>query len=111
MKPHGIMFHHFHDNIHIKGQGSISAEELEKMIRFLQRDKVILSADEWLYNALQNKLSDNEVCITFDDSLKCQFDIAYPVLERFNIKAFWFVYTSPLEGVLEKLEVLRIFLI
>jgi peptidoglycan/xylan/chitin deacetylase (PgdA/CDA1 family) len=109
MKPHGIMFHHFHDHIHIKGQGSIFAEELEAMIRFLQRNKVILSAEEWYNKALNNRLNDNEICITFDDGLKCQFDIAYPVLERFNIKAFWFVYTSPLEGVLERLEVFRYF--
>ncbi|GGG71968.1 polysaccharide deacetylase family protein [Paenibacillus radicis (ex Gao et al. 2016)] len=109
MKPHGIMFHHFHDDIHIKGQGSISAEKLEQMIYFLQRDKVILSADEWYDKALNHKLHDNEICITFDDNLKCQFDIAFPVLERFNIKAFWFVYTSPFQGVLERIEVFRYF--
>lgn len=109
MKPHGIMFHHFHNNVHIKGQGSISAEEFEDIIRFLQRDKIILSADVWYDKALNHVLNDNEICITFDDSLKCQFDIAYPVLERFNIKAFWFIYTSPFEGVLERLEVFRYF--
>jgi peptidoglycan/xylan/chitin deacetylase (PgdA/CDA1 family) len=88
MKPHGIMFHHFHDNLHIKGQGSISASKLEAMIKYLKKDKIILSADEWYYKALCNRLRDNEVCLTFDDNLKCQFDIAYPVLEMLNLKAF-----------------------
>ncbi|TKH33539.1 polysaccharide deacetylase [Paenibacillus polymyxa] len=110
MKPHGIMFHHFHDDgMHIRGQGSISAEKFEQMICFLQKDKTILSAAEWFYRAQKNQLRNNEICITFDDNLKCQFDIAFPVLESLNITAFWFVYTSPLIGIIEKLEVFRYF--
>ena len=42
-----------------------------------------------------NKQSrDYKCCITFDDGLKSQFKIALPILEKYNIKAFWFVYTS-----------------
>ncbi len=34
---HGIMFHHFHDNkIHSKGQGSISRDQLLKIIKLLE---------------------------------------------------------------------------
>ena len=37
---HGIMFHHFHDNyIHKKGQGSIDASDLKKIISFIGREK------------------------------------------------------------------------
>ncbi len=110
MVSHGIMFHHFHDDTkHIKGQGSISAEQFEQMIRYLQTDKVILSADEWMYKALRGNLKENETCLTFDDNLLCQFEVAFPVLKKHGLKAFWFVYTSPFEGVIEKLEVYRYF--
>lgn len=110
MKPHGIMFHHFHDDKeHIRGQGSISAEKLDEMIKFLQMDKIILSADEWMERALSGKLRNDEICLTFDDNLLCQFEIAYPVLEKYKLKAFWFIYTSPLRGVLEKIEIYRYF--
>lgn len=109
-RPHGIMFHHFHDeNKHPRGQGSISGEEFRKMILFLQKDYNILSALEWFEKSNDKKLKENDICITFDDNLLCQYEIALPVLDEFNIKAFWFVYSSPLIGVKEKLEIYRYF--
>lgn len=110
MTPHGIMFHHFHDGQkHIKGQGSISAEQLDGMIKFIKKDNIILSADEWMNKAQNKNLKEHEICLTFDDNLLCQYEIAYPVLKKHNIKAFWFIYTSPFEGVLEKIEIYRFF--
>lgn len=110
IKPHGIMFHHFHDDdLHIKGQGSIDQNEFRKMILLLREDFNLLSAGDWCQKAIESRLEENDICLTFDDNLKCQFDIALPVLEEFDLKAFWFVYTSPLEGIIEKLEIYRYF--
>lgn len=109
-RPHGMMFHHFHDDErHIKGQGSISAEEFESLIDFYGKEHNIISADEFLFKSQHNALGENDVCITFDDGLLCQYDIALPVLEKKGIKAFWFIYTSPMDGALEKLEIYRHF--
>jgi peptidoglycan/xylan/chitin deacetylase (PgdA/CDA1 family) len=109
-KAHGLMFHHFHDDeLHIKGQGSIDQEQFRKMIILLQKEQNLISADKWYIKATTNTLQDTDVCITFDDNLQCQYDIALPVLEEFNLKAFWFMYTSPLEGIHERLEVYRYF--
>ena len=55
------------------------------------------------------ELRSDEVCLTFDDNLLCQTDVALPVLEKLGVTAFWFVYTSPLRGVKEKLEIYRYF--
>ena len=44
-----------------------------------------------------------------DDNLRCQFDVALPVLKRFGLTAFWFVYTSVLQGNVEPLEIYRHF--
>ncbi|MCA1012696.1 polysaccharide deacetylase family protein [Halobacillus halophilus] len=106
--PHGLMFHHFHNDEHVKGQGSISAATLADMIDFVGC-KYILSASDWYERAVAGKLDKNDLCITFDDNLKCQYDVAYPVLKSYGIKAFWFVYTSPLEGELERIEIYRHF--
>lgn len=38
------------------------------------------------------------MCITFDDGLKCQYDIALPVLKKHNLTAFWFIYTLPVSN-------------
>jgi peptidoglycan/xylan/chitin deacetylase (PgdA/CDA1 family) len=106
--PYGVMFHHFHGKGHIKSQGSISDEQLDDIIRYIGREN-ILPADEWYKRAVNGTLKDKDICLTFDDNLKCQFDVAYPVLRSYNLTAFWFVYTSPLLGHLENLEIFRYF--
>ena len=109
-KAHGIMFHHFHDEgAHIKGQGSIDQDQFRKMIVWLKEKYNLLSAKDWYNKALQGNLDRLDTCITFDDNLQCQYDIALPVLEEFDLGAFWFVYSSPLEGVHERLEIYRYF--
>ena len=105
---HGVMFHHFHGGHHPVGQGSISAEELASLLEFVGLDRILPAAD-WFERAVSNRLEAHDVCLTFDDDLMCQFDIALPVLRHFDITAFWFVYTSVLEGKIESLEVYRQF--
>ena len=106
--PMGIMFHHFHDNDkHIKCQGSVSAEEFEELICWLKKEYMLLTAEEFLRNAIDGILTPNMKCLTFDDGLKCQFDIAVPVLKKYNLTAFWFLYTLPYVGEkqVDRLEV------
>ena len=106
---HGIMFHHFHDDgLHTKGQGSISKDDFYKLIKFIGR-KNILDADIFFEKFKDGKLKENEVCFTFDDAIKCQIDVALPVLEDLKIKSFFFVYTSMFEGRPDNLEVFRYF--
>ena len=109
LRFHGLMFHHFHDNIHPRGQGSISNRTFEDIIEFYSKKWNIISADIFYERFKKQTLADKDVCITFDDNLKCQYDIALPILDKYSLKAFWFVYTSPLEGVFEKLELYRYF--
>ena len=85
--PHGITFHHFHDDKHYKGQGSISQKEFERILIYIGVNR-ILSPEEWLHKLENKSLKKNDVCLTFDDGLRCQMDIALPVLESHNIKAF-----------------------
>jgi peptidoglycan/xylan/chitin deacetylase (PgdA/CDA1 family) len=103
------MFHHFHDDgVHTKGQGSISKDDFYKLINFVDR-KNILDADVFFEKFKENKLKENEVCLTFDDAIKCQIDVALPVLEDLKIKSFFFVYTSMFEGEPNNLEIFRYF--
>jgi len=103
------MFHHFHDKvIHPKGQGSIDKDDFNKMINFIGRNN-ILDADVFFEKFRKNKLKDNEVCLTFDDAIKSQIDIALPILEDLKIKSFFFAYTSLFKGEPDNLEVFRYF--
>lgn len=90
---HGIMFHYFHDNeFHKKSQGSINKDQLGKIIKKIGRQN-ILDADEFFYRHTEKKLKPSNICLTFDDGLKSQFDIALPVLEEHKIKSFFFINT------------------
>lgn len=102
------MFHHFHDGTHPVGQGSISSGQFADVIDFVGRDR-ILPADEWMQRALECRLEPGDLCLTFDDNLRCQFDVAYPVMKALGITAFWFAYTSVMQGRVERLEIYRLF--
>ena len=105
-----VVFHHFHDfDKHKSSQGSISAKTFEKFINYLSDEYNLLSADIWMEKFLSNTLSQEDIVITFDDALLCQYDIALPVLEKYNLKAFWFLYSSYLDSNMEKLEIYRYF--
>ena len=106
---HGIMFHYFHDNeIHKKGQGSIDKDDFYKVINFIGR-KNILNADEFFEKIKNNKIKNTDVCFTFDDGIKCQLDIALPILEDLKIKSYFFTYTSMFEKKPDNLDVFKYF--
>lgn len=109
MQPHGIMFHHFHNDAHPRAQGSLDVQELRALLAYIGGRHAILGAEEFLQRAEAGTLRGGDICLTFDDSLRCQFDVAFPVLESLGLTAFWFLYTSPMQGNLERLEIYRYF--
>ncbi len=103
----GVMFHHFHNETHPRGQGAISNMEFEKIIYWLEENFTILSPDEFIDQFERSKLKSGQICLTFDDSLLCQFDVALPILESKNLKAFFNVYSSAFSGNPDPLEIFR----
>ena len=108
--PYGLMFHHFHGGKHQQVQGSISREDLEDILQYVGTQR-ILTPIEWLEKLDSHQLNSQDRCLTFDDGLLSQFDIAMPLLEEYRLKAFWFVYSSVFEGQIQfgKLEIYRAF--
>ena len=104
----GIMFHHFHDNLkHPNGQGSINVKQLTKIINFLGK-KNILDPEDALEH-IRSRKQNQKFCLTFDDGLKCQFDLALKVLKKFNLKGIFFIFSSILTSSPDLLEVYRHF--
>lgn len=97
MPAHGIMFHHFHSESHQPTQGSIDRATLRALIKHIGLEW-ILPAAEFHERALAGTLPQHARCLTFDDGLRCQYDVALPVLRDFKLTAFWFVSTGPLTG-------------
>lgn len=107
-EPTGLMFHHFHGGVHPAVQGSIDAEQFRAILEAVGVQN-ILSAEAWTQKAIRGTLGPTDTCVTFDDALLCQYEVAKPVLDELGIKAFWFIYTSVFEGTIEKLELFRYF--
>jgi peptidoglycan/xylan/chitin deacetylase (PgdA/CDA1 family) len=102
------MFHHFHGKNHPIVQGSISEGKLCEIIEFIGPEN-ILTAKEWAIKLQNQTLKSNQVCLTFDDALKSQVDIALPILQSYGLTGFFFIYSSIFEGVKEKIEIYRYF--
>jgi peptidoglycan/xylan/chitin deacetylase (PgdA/CDA1 family) len=99
------MFHRFHKSGEDRiGQGSVSDIEFEKIIERVSVDR-ILTPHEWLEKTKSGNLEPKDLCITFDDGLYSQYNVALPVLNRFGLKAFWFVFSSVFNGGVDKNEI------
>lgn len=105
----GIMFHHFFSEVHPKGQGAISADNLDEMLAHLKKTYTILNAHDYQERMKSGQVLDSEICLTFDDALLCQIDVALPVLAAHGIEAFFFVYSSIFNGETDPLEIYRYF--
>src|SRR3989338_1395014 len=104
---HGIMFHYFHNEIHPPSQGSITQEQC--LLLFESIRSSVIQPEEWIDKFRKGRLCSSDICITFDHGLLSQYDIAYPILQRFGMRAFWFVNTVSLNGEIEHLELYRYF--
>lgn len=102
---HGLMFHRLHrQGEPAAGQGSVSDVAFEAMLRSIGTER-ILAPQEWMFRVNAGLLQPADLCITFDDGLKNQLDVALPVLERLGLKAFWFIYSAALHGKYDRNEI------
>ena len=103
--PHGLMFHRFHaDGAKFAAQGSLSPKQFEKILQFVGVDN-ILTPDEWVSHLQAGTLGPLDLCLTFDDGLRSQMNYAEPILAKYGLRAFWFVYSIVFEGGIVKSEV------
>ena len=103
------MFHHFHGQQHPISQGSLDSDQFEAKVYFLIKNFNLLSPTEFTEKVTNNEIGIRDICLTFDDALKSQFDIALPILQKLKLKAFFFVYSSVFLGEPDQLEVYRHF--
>ncbi|MDC1510708.1 polysaccharide deacetylase family protein [Gammaproteobacteria bacterium] len=104
---HSIMFHHFHNDKHLPAQGSLSSSDFSEMLDWLGKKYYLIGAREYLRRFEKSQLRDNDICLSFDDALLCQYDLAIPILKERGIDAFFFVYSSVFRGEPDNLEVFR----
>ena len=106
---HSVMFHHFHNHYHPRSQGSLSETDFRDLLLWLRKKYTLVGASEYSKKLLSGTLSASDICLSFDDALKCQYDIAIPILEEFGLDAFFFVYSSVFSDSPDFLEIYRLF--
>lgn len=109
LKPLGLMFHHFTDaERHPYIQGALTAERFDAILRKIGTRRFLKPRD-WIERTVAGRLRPGDLCLTFDDTLASQNEIALPVMEAHDLEAFFFVYSSVLDGELELFELIRFF--
>ncbi len=104
-----IMFHYFYDSVkHSFIHGALDSARFEELVTVLLEKKKLINASEWLDRFKNNKV-EGKVAFTFDDGLLSQYDIAYPILKKNNINAFWFVNSAPFNNTPINMELFRRF--
>ena len=88
------MLHHFTGDGHPYIQGALTADDLRRFLDRLGTFR-IMQAHDYEAAARDGSLQPGEICLTFDDALKSQSDIAAPVLAERGLTAFFFVYSQP----------------
>ena len=104
-----ILFHHFHAvGERPVGSGSTTIDRLKEIIEDIGRHNIV-NARKWKDNLINDELFFENVCFTFDDSIRSQVDVALPILDEYDIKAFWFIPSSPYTGGVIHFEIVRYF--
>lgn len=94
--PRGVMLHHFHRPGQTPVADSLAAEQLHQLLDRL--DARLHDAGEFAHRHAAGTLPDDAMCLTFDDTLASQYEIAAPVLAERGLRAFFFCQTAPLAG-------------
>lgn len=102
----GIEFHYFHETDSrekqglrfIPCQGSLNQGQLERAIIYLKKSYDLLGARDFMDAVLRGDDRKDRVCLTFDDGLKSQAEIAWPVMESLGVTGFFFTCTSWMEN-------------
>lgn len=104
-----VMFHHFHNKFHKKTQGSISGSQFRAIIKYLKSKYNLINSEEFCKKVISKKIEKNDVCLTFDDCLKSQYEVAFPILKKNKISAFFFIYSGIFDKNFNNLELFRDF--
>ena len=76
----------------------ISKNEFYQQIKYIKKNFNILSIEE-IYTHILKKIpfKKNSVSITFDDGFKNNFDVAVPILKKFQVPAIFYICPQIIE--------------
>src|SRR5215203_1031907 len=73
---------------------AVSPSHFEQQLQVLQNSFKVSSISEIILNLQKGRLKNKTVAVTFDDGYRDNFQIAAPLLEKYNIPATFFITNS-----------------
>ncbi len=94
--PKILMYHRFSENLQ---PGFVHREAFEKQIEYLKNSFNLVTLDDLVQSyQQQGSFPENTVVITVDDGYSDFYDIAFPILRKYNVPATFFVTTRFVDG-------------
>lgn len=75
-----------------------SAKQFDWMIRFISQSFSVISLKDAATHLINGTLPAAAAVITFDDGYVDNFDVAWPILQRYGVSATFFIATAFLDG-------------
>lgn len=93
-----LCYHKFSKTI--SDRMTVREKDFEKQMRFLHENGYRVISLDQLFGFLdfKDQIPNKSVVITIDDGWRSTYDIAYPILKRYNYPATLFVYTNLITG-------------
>ncbi len=90
-----IAFHYFADGKkHPPCQGALGADAFMEILDYLDRNYKLMRAGDFFETALAGKGAREQICLTFDDGVSSQWDVAVPCLEKAGLTGMFFCYSA-----------------
>lgn len=97
-----ILMYHRVTDLEIDPWGlSVSKQNFEEQIAALKKNYKVICLNELLDRKAEHRLEDNLVAITFDDGYRDNYYNAFPILEKYNATATFFVNSEIIEKQIE----------
>jgi len=89
-----LMYHKIGDPPSDPWELAVSQENFEAHLQVLKKSFNIVSTEELIFQLQKNKITNRSVAITFDDGLLNNYELARPLLEKYQIPATLFITDS-----------------
>lgn len=103
-----LMYHHFETDKHKVNDMIVEKTEFEKQMKYIKDNGYIAISMKELNDFIEGKsiLPKKPILITADDGYLSNYEIMYPILKKFNMKATIFVIGEGIDNASKKQSVL-----
>lgn len=76
---------------------NVFPEEFEKQMKYLKANFEVITVSEYVRRIEKSLIKGDEICVTFDDGFKDNYIYALPILNKYRLKASFFLTTKHIE--------------